>query len=363
MLRQPYMRIIIIYCAAPNFITETIILKKVFNAVKKFKETTVLVSILMASTIAVSSDDSVSVIDVDQAISNHQENKVLKGQISSVNNRASNATPTKFSINANSINESELGTEAIRSLLTQADKAATKQMVANKSRGDVTKEQHVTGIADEDMAKLRYDTLLDSGINPAITGYIFVSESMPKSLIRAYSRDATRLGMSLVFNGFVDKGTTHNKFLELSKKYHTKRNAMALQADTRLFDAFEVDKVPSIVVTNIASLDICNDTGPTSEFTYRAEKYSFQKCNPAPQDKYCKISGSVFTDWAIKTMSEKGCTLASNFINKTQEQPATSQNTINKDLWEKYVSSYTTQDQEWTEHEKEIFKIMQGDFK
>lgn len=338
-------------------------MKKVSNAVRNFKETTILVSILMASSIAVSSDNSVNVIDVDQAISNHQDNKVLKGQISDVNKRASNATSTKLSINANSINESELGTEAIRSLLKQADKAAKKQMDANKSRGDVTKEQHVTGIADEDMAKLRYDTLLDIGIDPNITGYIFVSESMPRSLIRAYSRDATRLGMSLVFNGFVDKGTTHNKFLDLSKNYHTKRNAMAVQADTRLFDAFEVDRVPSIVVTNIASLDICNDTGPTSAFTYRDEKYSFQKCNPAPPNRYCKISGSVFTDWGIRTMSEKGCVLASNFINKTQEQPATSQNTINNTLWDKYVSSYVVRDQKWTEHEKEIFKMMKGHFR
>lgn len=312
---------------------------------------------LLISTLAIGSE----VINSDEALKKLQNNEVFQEKLDRLNKQANQQSKSSFQFGTKGINDSELAKEAINKLVDKAKKASTP--VNTNNRGNVTEAQYRTGIADEEMARVRYEALQQHGINPEVSGYIFVSESMPESLIRAYSRDATRLGMSLVFKGIVDKGSIEDKFLEMSQKYHTRRNVMSVQADSRLYDAFEITHVPSIVVSDIASLALCDETGPEIDFKYKTESYSYNACNKAPEDRFCKISGSIFTDWGLKTMAEKGCDMATNFLEKAQENPATAQNTIDEKLWEKYVQSYNTPEAEWTEYEKEIYKMMQGDFK
>lgn len=322
----------------------------------------ILLILLFAFSFVVSANsDEYENFDVEGAVKDIKENKALNQQMDKANKQALKANPENFTFDINLGQESELVQSTTKRLLEKANSASVK--VNTNNHGEITQAQYTTGIADEEMAEVRYNTLLGIGIDPKITGYIFVSESMPESLIRAYSRDATRLGMSLVFFGFTDKGSIENKFLTLSNKYHTKRNAMSLQVDTRLYDVFNITEVPSIVVTDIASMDLCNETGPVSKFSYQSKVYQFNKCNPLHADRFCKISGSVFTDWALKEMSNKGCDLASNFLIRTTDNPPLGQNTINKDIWESYINSYVKEESTWTEYEKEVHQIMQGDFK
>jgi conjugal transfer pilus assembly protein TrbC len=299
--------------------------------------------------------------DAYKAVKKFKENTELQKKIINTNKSALKAKPIAFRFNEKSLHDSELATEALGSLIKDASDASKK--IKSVSHGEMTTAQYQTGIADEVMAEVRYETLINMGINPHVNGYIFVSESMSESLIRAYSRDATRLGMSLVFNGIVDKGSIENKFIQLSNKYHTKRNQMALQVDTRLFDAFNIKKVPAIVVTDIASMELCNETGPVKEILYKDKKYSFNACNKAPENRFCKISGSVFTDWGIKKMSDGGCGLASNFLSSIKQAPGLSQNNINLNVWDSYIKSYRKEQEELSEYEKEVYKMMQGDFK
>lgn len=310
---------------------------------------------------SVNASDVKASLDVDELINEFNDNKLLNKQIERVNSNALKSMPANYQVIERPIVDSNLAATALQGLVESA--SAASQIVTTKNHGKMTQAQYATGIADETMAMARYNTLEQLGINPNISGYIFVSESMPDSLIRAYSRDATRLGMSLVFKGFVDKGSIENKFLTLSKKFHTKRNAMSIQADTRLYDAFNVINVPSIIVTDIASMDMCNENGPYIEFDYQQKTLGFNACNTAAEDRYCKISGSVFTDWALKEMASKGCSLASNFLDKTQEDPAQNQNRIDNKIWESYINAYQAEEKELTEYEKEVFQMMQGDFK
>ncbi len=167
--------------------------------------------------------------------------------------------------------------------------------------------QRANGIADNDLAEQRERLLRDMGLSD-VNGrvYIFVSFSMPLELLRAYADDAHRVGGILVLRG-ITEGKTVPEFIktDLVKLVNPVGRDVPVQIDPRLFDAFNIETVPSIVFTVNNSLDLCSSlvrrTGKTVEgvFTYDA-------CQQAPEGTYWKVAGAVTTLWAVEQFAQDG---------------------------------------------------------
>ena len=148
--------------------------------------------------------------------------------------------------------------------------------------------------------------LSEFGFDNYSSGYIFVSSSMPDSLIRAYSVEAQNYGFSLVFIGTENESDLMQGVRELADRFHTSQSNMALEIDPRLFDVFEIDIVPTIVLTDIKPHSICNEFLP-SVHRYDGAEIDHTVCKPATPDQYCKLSGAVHVGWALDYMFQHGC--------------------------------------------------------
>ena len=151
--------------------------------------------------------------------------------------------------------------------------------------------------------------LSEFGFDNYSTGYIFVSTSMPDSLIRAYSIEAQNFGFSLVFIGTENESDLMQGVREFADRFHTSQSNMALEIDPRLFDVFEVDIVPTIVLTDIKPYSICSEF-LTSVHRYDGAEIDHTVCKPASPDQYCKISGAVHVGWALDYMIRNGCDIS-----------------------------------------------------
>lgn len=191
------------------------------------------------------------------------------------------------------------------------------------------------GFSNEEMAKIRMDTLNSFGIDRGIQGFIFVSSSMQKSLIRAYSLQAEKFGFQLIFKG-PPKGRTDiiGIMKEWGETYHTSTPLMAIQMDPRLFDSFQISQVPTLVLTKQDSLGICRK-GEIEYIEHGAHMLPLHKCSPIPENQYCKISGPLTLDWAIEYMAKEGCDLASKFIDMIRENSTKESSLISDKAWAK----------------------------
>lgn len=194
------------------------------------------------------------------------------------------------------------------------------------------------GFSSDEMASLRVKTLEAFGIDRGVQGFIFVSRSMQDSLLRSYSLQAEKYGFQMIFKG-PEKNSTDimGTMREWGELFHTKSSLMAIQMDPRLFDSFEVKAVPTIILTQQGSLDLCQD-GPIENVTYGLKTLKLNKCAPVEDEFYCKISGPVSLDWAIKYMSSEGCVHASNFIDMVGASPEMENFRISPDSWLKAVN-------------------------
>lgn len=76
--------------------------------------------------------------------------------------------------------------------------------------------------------------------------YIFVSLSMPKSLLEAYDKLAKQIGAKLVMRGF--KNNSFKETVQFTKE-------MAIQVDPVSFKKFGITYVPSFVLSNNNQFD------------------------------------------------------------------------------------------------------------
>lgn len=194
------------------------------------------------------------------------------------------------------------------------------------------------GISDQSVAELRQAALDAFAIDTGVQGFIFVSRSMPDSLIRSYAIAATDYGMMLIFRG-PNKGELDlfKSLVDWGNLFHTTGHTMAVQMDPRLFDAYEIKTVPTIVLTKTASLDICSNM-TTEIFTYQGEDIPVKRCAKQPEDTYCKLSGSVTVPWAVDHMAQGGCQYAKEFlsimVNDDKDKLA---KTTSENDWNNYV--------------------------
>ena len=87
-----------------------------------------------------------------------------------------------------------------------------------------------------------------------IRAYVFVSFSMPKTLLEDVLSDASRQHTPAVINGLV-----HNSMKETAEKIYTLSQVipnLELQIDPTLFERFNIHQVPALVVARGTLFDV-----------------------------------------------------------------------------------------------------------
>lgn len=201
----------------------------------------------------------------------------------------------------------------------QEDPTLAQQLGRVKKRAD--------DIADAAMAADRDKVLEFLGIDPQSNTslYYFVSWSMPLEMLRSYAIEAMWSGGTLVFKG-VPPGKDFGTFLgeDFSKLTYGKGASASLSIDPRLFDAYEVTTVPSIVVTTYRADLQCIGVNPVS-FKYRGQSLSYDTCPPLDSSKYSKISGAVTSNYALQTFIDDGREEAKPYLKALARGYATGQ--------------------------------------
>jgi conjugal transfer pilus assembly protein TrbC len=162
----------------------------------------------------------------------------------------------------------------------------------------------MTGIAGLDQIKYREELLKKLNIDTEDKGnvYVFASTSMSATLIKSYVEDLNKFGGILVFRGKPEQDT-FLEFLARLGDYQSVATTAVSQIDPRLFDAYAVDVVPTIVMSKIGSKELCRYPVTKSEF-YKDEKnvkreISWQGCDALDPSTYFKLSGAVDIEWAL----------------------------------------------------------------
>ena len=201
--------------------------------------------------------------------------------------------------------------------------AAGKEAAKNTIRN--LRERPVSGIADtgmeSDWRKLREAM----GIHGARQLYVFISFSMPDSLIRAYALDAGYAGATLVVRGIeddMDMRTFATK--RLTGLLHPGEVGAPIQIDPRLFDTYRVDQVPTIVLATNRDEILC-DGGTESTATYQGKQVSVSQCAKAEPEDYWALSGAVTTQYALEQFAGNGADVARPFLANLKTGFATEQ--------------------------------------
>ena len=115
--------------------------------------------------------------------------------------------------------------------------------------------------------------------------YVFVSTSMPKSLLKAYAQEAKKYDGVLVFKGL--PGGSFKELVTLINELNADNNDIdpsGFQIDDEAFDHFEINAVPTIVLSR------------TSEY------HPHQNSTLV----YDKITGNVGIKYALEQFSNSG---------------------------------------------------------
>jgi type-F conjugative transfer system pilin assembly protein TrbC len=168
--------------------------------------------------------------------------------------------------------------------------------------------RRVDEIANPQMAAERDKVLRFLGINPRSTHalYIFLSWSMPVEMLRAYAIEAMWTGAILVFRG-VPPGRSLPDFVikDLRQLVWDQGASATISLDPRLFEAYRITVVPTIVLTRTRDNYLCAGAGDRVVHI-DGQTASYSLCPPVPQSQYIKLSGSVTLDYALQAFQEQG---------------------------------------------------------
>lgn len=89
--------------------------------------------------------------------------------------------------------------------------------------------------------------------------FLFASFSIPDPSLKAILKDADRLGVPVVFNGFVENSVLATE-ARVRALYEDKEIAQGFIIDPTLFERFDVRAVPTLVSTSV-DLDVCVSPG------------------------------------------------------------------------------------------------------
>ncbi|MNR71713.1 Type-F conjugative transfer system pilin assembly protein [compost metagenome] len=182
-------------------------------------------------------------------------------------------------------------------------------------------------IANAAAAADRSKVLKFLGLDPegSTSLYFFVSWSMPLSMLRSYAIEAMWAGGTLVFRG-LPPGRDFNAFLgeDVQQLTYGKGAAAAVSIDPRLYDAYKITAVPSIVLTTVRADLQCVGINPVS-FKYRGQDLSYDTCPQLDESKYFKMSGGVTTNYALQAFVDDGVTEAKPYLKALARGFATGQ--------------------------------------
>lgn len=205
------------------------------------------------------------------------------------------------------------GEAVVRDVL---DAYRTKATDADYQFADDTRRR-VDRIADEALEADRAAVMEFLGIDPeAETGlYLFVSWSMPIEVLRSYVVEAMWSGGTLVFRG-VPPGEEAGAFIseKLRQLAYGKGAAANISIDPRLFDAYDVTTVPSIVFTSVRQDLQCAGVRPTPVQLPNGGEASYDRCPEVDPSAYWKVSGAVTTNYALETFIDNGAQQAKPYL-------------------------------------------------
>ena len=213
---------------------------------------------------------------------------------------------------------------------------AAQQMIQNVREPGTT-----GGIADPAMAA-GWQALRESlELGDQDRLYFFVSFSMPESLIRAYALDAARAGGELVLRG-VEPGKNLRDFAMERVLEVLQPGGMTapIQIDPRLFDAYAVEAVPSIVLAREDIRGVCLQPEARSGI-YANRTFEYQACPEEDPDSYWKAQGSVTALYALEEFQKRGAPNADAYIAALRSEGAeasTEQAAISDAHWESVAS-------------------------
>lgn len=207
----------------------------------------------------------------------------------------------------------QVGQSVVKDLMSAYEKRADDPTLEQTMRQVKTRADQ---IADESIASNR-DKILDFlGIDPQSQNalYYFVSWSMPLEMLRSYAIEAMWDGGTLVFDG-IPAGRTFAQFLgeDLSKLTYGKGASANVSIDPRLYDAYQVTTVPTIVLTTYRADLQCTDENAV-KFQYRGQDLSYNTCPPLDPAKYAKVSGAVTSNYALQMFADDGWAQAKPFL-------------------------------------------------
>jgi type-F conjugative transfer system pilin assembly protein TrbC len=208
--------------------------------------------------------------------------------------------------------------EALTRDLQQAAQRGLQDPQQQQQAADMVR--HVDEIANPQMAAEREKVLRFLGINPRSTHalYIFLSWSMPVEMLRAYAIEAMWTGAIVVFRG-VPPGRSLPDFLvkDLRQLVWDQGASATLSLDPRLFEAYRVSIVPTIVLTRTRDNYMCAGAG-TRVVHVGGQTASYSLCPPVTDNQYIKLSGAVTLDYALKTFQEQGRHEADMYLSALQ---------------------------------------------
>lgn len=120
-------------------------------------------------------------------------------------------------------------------------------------------------------------------LKPRPSLQIFVSSSMPIGLLKSYAREAIRYNGVLVFRG-LPGGSFHKLSRLVSDISGDHAKGIAMQIDDEAFKAFDIKRVPTIVLSRTASI-----------FSEQVKGGSFDK-----------ISGNITIKYALEVFAKEG---------------------------------------------------------
>lgn len=189
----------------------------------------------------------------------------------------------------------------------------TGSMKTTPTEGDLAEARKTnivrsgTAIADAAIAADRDAVLKALGISSTKQGnlYIFVSKSMPENLLRSYAKEVMWAGGQLVVRGIPANQTLGEYVREHATSLFRKKGAaVVMSIDPRLFDAYEIDVVPTIVYSEWdEERALCE---VQAEVTIESTDLTYNRCGKAPSTSFWKVSGSVSLAWALAEFESQG---------------------------------------------------------
>lgn len=184
----------------------------------------------------------------------------------------------------------------------------------------MAREAYVAALPPRDRALGASVLLGDATVGGPGRIYIFVSRSMPESLLRAYALDAWYLGADLVVKG-VRKGDTLKEYLEDAMMDFNSVDGMnmaGMDINPNLFDMFDIQSVPAVVWTNRVGLDDVGSGCQNVPEGTPAQKLSLEgpnddyitvdkpACAKLPDSSFYKMSGALDMSYVFDKFQDAG---------------------------------------------------------